>query len=355
MFLLGLGGLLVVAGLVLKFAIVPALAQFPDDVDTTRTYQGTVDILNRAALEDPSQPVFFEDLPVISTRTVSTEDVDGSKALVRDKADLHAAPGTPIEGTRLTGFDDWYTIDRKTMEAAENFANDERVLPGRSGLVIGFPIGTEPRDYQGWNGDPQTPVTLEYLREEERQGIDTYVFTAGSGPLEIKDPGTLAEFPSGIPREAVEPLLPALNLSDEIAAALPALLPLLPETIPLSYTYEFSATYWIDPTTGILIDIEKNDVRKAVISGLPLDLDPIEVYNLRYTPTEESLEAAVDDAEDNGRLLTLGETTGPVGLWLLGGLLIVGGAFLLLRRSPEEQPIVEPHHVGDPPPSDQPG
>lgn len=341
------GALLVVAGVVLKFAIVPALAQFPDDVDTTRTYGGTVTILNQSVLTDPSQPPFFTDLPVISTRTVTTEEVDGRKALVRDKADLNAAPGTPIAGVRLTGFDDYYTIDRKSMQAIENFTGDDRVLPNRQGLVVGFPIGTEDRDYPGWNGDPQTPVTLKFVREEERGGIDTYVFTASSGPLAIKDPGTLGEFPNGIPREAVEPLLPALNLPSDIAAALPQLLPLLPETIPLSYTYEFEATYWIDPITGILIDIEKNDIRKAEVQGLPIPLDPIEVYNLRYTPTQESLVAAVDDAKDNGRLLQLGETTGPIGLWTLGGIAIVAGAFLLLRRRPDEEPAVEPHHVGD--------
>lgn len=345
--LLAVGVLLVAGGFVLKYAITPELAQFPDDVDTTRTYGGTVDILNQSALADPSQPLFFNDLPVISTRNVTTEEVDGSKALVRNQAELTAAPGTPIAGARLTGFDDYYTIDRKSMEAIENFTDSDKVIPGRSGLVVGWPIGTEARDYPGWNGDPQTPVTLEYVREEERAGINTYVFTASSGPLEIKDPGTLSEFPEGIPKEAIEPLLPALNLPPDILAALPQLLPLLPDVIPLSYTYEFSATYWVDPTTGILIDIEKNDVRKAEIVGLPIPLEPIEVYNLRFTATEDSLAAAVNDAEDNGRLLTLGETVGPISLWALGGLLLLAGAFLLRRRRPEEGPVVEPHHVGD--------
>ena len=73
----------------------------------------------------------------------------------------------------------------------------------------------------------------------------------------------------------------------------------------MSYTYEFSARYWVDPDTGVLIDINKNDVRKAIVSvpGLPIAIDPVVVYNLNYSPTEESLADAVKDAEDYGNQL----------------------------------------------------
>ena len=347
--LLILGAVLIIAGLVVKFAVVPALAKFPDDVDSTRTYAGTVDILNRAELANPTgAPLFFTQLPVISDRTVKVEEVDGDKALVRDTANLVAAPGTPIEGVRLTGSDDFYAIDRVTMESIPNFTSDDRVLP-REGLVVGWPIDTEARDYTGWNGDPAQTVTLEYAGEEEREGRSTYVFTASSGPLPIVDEGTLAEFPASLPKASVPALAPLLNLPEEILGALEVALPLLPEELPLEYTYEFSARYWIDPPTGVLIDVEKNDVRKAVVSvpGLPLEIDPVVVYNLNYSATDESLEAAVDDADDYGGQLRLGRTTGPIALWVLGGALILGGLYLGMRRQPESI-AAAPHEVGSP-------
>lgn len=338
--LIGLGILLIAGALLLRFAIVPAVAQFPDDVDTTRTYQGTVDILNRAAIENP-QPdatVLYDDLPVVIERTVKTEDVDGQKALVSDISEMVAAPGTPIEGQRLTGSTDFYTIDRKSMNSIDNFANRAEVLP-REGLVIGFPIGTEPRDYTGWNGDPQETVTLEYQGEEERNGVKTYKFTASSGPKVIKDPGTLAEFPTGVPRDAVPAVVPLLGLPPEVESLISAALPILPETIELEYTYEFNASYWIDPTTGILIDIEKNDIRKAypVEGQLPLEIEPFEVYNLNYTTTPESRIAAVGDARDNGSLLSLVETTLPIAGLVLGGLSVLGGGLMLRRRSRDDE------------------
>ncbi len=277
--LLSLGILLIIGGFVVKFAIVPALAKFPDDVDTNRTYAGTVDILNRAELENPTgAPLFFIGLPVVSEREVQTVQVDGDKALVRDAAQLLAAPGTPIEGARLTGYEDFYTIDRVTMEAIPNFTDNELAFD-REGLVIGFPIDTEARDYPGWSGDPAQPVTLQYEGEEERQGRTTRAFSASSGPLPIVDAGTLAEFPATFPRDAVPTIAPLLNLPESILGALEAALPLLPEQLPLDYTYEFEAKYGVDPATGVLIDVEKHDVRKAVISipGLPLEIYPVVV------------------------------------------------------------------------------
>ncbi|MGI9610318.1 MAG: porin PorA family protein, partial [Acidimicrobiia bacterium] len=215
-------------------------------------------------------------------------------------------------------------------------------------LVVGFPIDTEARDYTGWNGDPAQTVMLEYVGQEERQGRNTYVFTASEGPLPIVDAGTLAEFPPALPKAAVPALAPLLNLPDEILGALDQRLPLLPEALPLNYTYEFSARYWVDPDTGVLIDVEKNDVRKAIVSvpGLPLPIDPVVVYDLNYSATEESLADAVKDAEDYGGLLTLGRTTGPIGLWLVGLLLAGAGAFLLMRK-PDERIEASPHTIGE--------
>jgi len=348
--LLGIGALFIIAGFVVKFALVPSLAKFPDDVDSTRTYTGTVDILNRAELENPTgADLFFVGLPVISDRTVKTVEVDGDNALVQDTANLLAAPGTPIAGARLTGSDDYYTIDRVSMESIPNFTDSDLVLP-RQGLVVGFPIDTEARDYTGWNGDPAQTVTLEYAGQEEREGRNTYVFTASSGPLPIVDAGTLAEFPAALPKAAVPALAPLLNLPPEILGALEQALPLLPDQLPLSYTYEFSARYWVDPDTGVLIDINKNDVRKAIVSvpGLPVEIDPVVVYNLNYSPTEESLADAVKDAEDYGNQLTLGRTTGPIALWLLGLLLAGAAAFLFMRR-PEGRLEAAPHTIGETP------
>jgi len=143
-----LGLLLVAAGLVLKFAVLPMMAVWPDDVDSTRTYEGTlVTMLNPGALATMDLAnLFFSNVPVTVDRHVTTEEVDGNKALVREQVQVKGPDGQPLPGLNTdpdglhTTF--WYAIDRKTTVEIPNFTSEAGVLDTRRGLVIGFPIGT---------------------------------------------------------------------------------------------------------------------------------------------------------------------------------------------------------------------
>ncbi len=326
------GGLvLIVLGLVVRLAIVPGQKQFPDDVDTTRVYDGTLDIVNAQALASGDLAnAFLTDVPVEVERRVTTEQVEGDLALVRSKADIIGPNGQVIIGS-----DDWYTIDRKTMEHVPNFTSEQRVFEGREGLVVGFPIGTKPQDYPGWNGDPRTPLTLSYAGEEQRGGIDTHVFEFTTEAEIIEDPATLANFPTAVPRDLIAGLAEIIELSPEVAQALPAVLPGLPDPLPLDYTYETDAKLWVDPVTGIIVDLDRRDVRRAVLNldFLPNPVPLAPVYDLTYTSSPETLAEAVEDAEDEGGRIQLFESTIPLLLLGLGALLLAGaGAVLYFTR-----------------------
>ncbi len=340
------GLVLIVAGALLRFVVVPGQAQFPDDVDTTRTYTGTLDIVNAEALASfDIANAFLTDIPVQIERRVTTEQVDGGQALVRSKAEVIGPTGQVIIGS-----DDWYTIDRKTMEHVPNFTDEDRVFEGRSGLVVGWPIDAEPEDYQGWNGDPRTPVTLTYAGEEERGGIDTYVFTASAEPQIIEDPATLANFPSAVPKDLIVALAEVIELPPEVAANLPLVLPGLPDPLPLKYTYSFDAKFWVDPTTGILVDIERRDIRRAVleIDILPAPVPITSVYDLEYSSPASTLEEAVDDAQSEGGRLNLYRSTLPNIAFILGGLLLLGGgAVLYFTRERDEVQVPPPPDAED--------
>ncbi len=339
------GLVLVAAGAILRFAVVPGQAQFPDDVDTTRVYTGTLDIVNPEALASfDVANAFLTGVPVSIERRVTTEEVSGDQALVRSKAEIIGPTGQVIIGS-----DDWYTIDRKTMEHVPNFTDDERVFGERSGLVVGWPIDTEPRDYPGWNGDPRMPVTLRYAGEEERGGINTYVFEASAEPQLIVDPATLANFPSAVPKDLIAALAEVIELPPEVAANLPLVLPALPDPLPLRYTYSFEARFWVDPTTGILVDVERHDLREAVleIDFLPAPVPITAVYDLNYTSSAETLAEAVDDAKDDGGRLTLFRSTLPNSAFLIGGLLLLGGGgFAWFTRPRREIAVDEPVPAG---------
>jgi hypothetical protein len=327
--LAGLGVLLIAAAAIIRFVVLPGQAQFPDDVDTTRTYEGTVSLLNAAAVGSGDfANLFLTDVPVTIDRTVQTIEVDGGEALVED-AQVMKAP----DGSTLLEMATLYTIDRKTMDAVPDFTDNG--LPDRQGLVIGWPIGTEKEDYVGWSDDPAQTVTLAYAGEEERGGITTYKFTSSSGPEKIVDPDMLANFPPALPQSFLTQAAPLLGLPADMVAQLGAVLPALPDPVPLSYTYEFEAEYWVDPTTGVVVDTVKHDKRDVVLEAdiLPAPVPLTTVYDLNYTASAQAVEEAVDDAQSNGRLLAIFGTWIPLAGLVLGLLALGAGLFMMRGRS----------------------
>jgi hypothetical protein len=320
-----LGLLLVAAGLVLKFAVLPMMAVWPDDVDSTRTYEGTlVTMLNPAALQTMDlTTLFLENVPITVNRHVTTEQVEGNKALVLEAATMFGPDGNPIQPT----LESWYTIDRRTTEHIPNFTDNPNVQDQRQGLVIGFPIGTEKRTYDGWSDDYQAVVPVEFVAEEEHEGMATYHFTSSGDAAEEKDPVILAMFPASLPKALLSSLAPMLDLPPALLEGLAALLPMLPDPVPLNYVYEYETHYWVEPTTGVLIDYTKDEARY-----LSLATAQVEVYHLTYEATDQSIADAKNDAEDGKGLINLFGTIIPYAAIGVGAAIALGGLFMLGRK-----------------------
>ena len=152
------GILLIGGGLLVKFVVFPSQAKFPDDVDSARQYDGDLAvIMNAAALETGDfANLFLRDVPVTIDRQVKTAEVGGDDGAIVTDDVVMSGPQGPLARSL-----DVYAIDRTTMDAIANFSEDDRVLD-RVGLVVGWPIGSEPVDYTGWNGDTHETVVLAY-------------------------------------------------------------------------------------------------------------------------------------------------------------------------------------------------
>jgi len=325
--LLAIGAVAAVLGLIVLLVVVPDRAQFPDDVDRMRYYEGELALMLDAealATMDLAN-VFVRDVPVTIDRSIQTLEVDGNKALVSDES-VVLGPTGPILSS-----EDIYAIDRKTMEHIENFTEDDRVID-REGLVVGFPIGTDPEDYVGFNGGTLAPNTISFVGEEEHEGLSTYVFSAASGPDLIADPELLALFPSQLPKAAIEGLVPALGLSSEAVATLGEILPTLPDPVPLTYSYSYQTNYWVEPDSGVLVDYNKLESR-AVAVKLGDQMVPVaEIMHLEYSQTADSVADAVGDATDaRSELFWQGKVL-PYAL-LAGGVLAVILGFILWWRT----------------------
>ena len=334
LFVLGLGLVLIAAALVIKFVILPGQAQWPDDVDSTRTYDGTLHVmLNPQALQTMDLAnLFLRDVPITNSRHVTTEEVKGGEAIVREIAKMYGPGDQEIQGS-----DTWYAIDRKTMKAiskeeASGFNNSDKIRD-REGLVIGFPIGTAKKEYDGWSSDIQATAKVSFVREEERGGLKTYVFESSSAPKEIVDPEMLANFPPALPKDLLVSLAQTLDLPAAMREQFTSILPNLPDEVPLKYTYEYETTYWVEPTTGVLIDYSKHEARKVALElpGLPGPVPVTSVFEQSYRTSAASVEDAVKDAKDAKSQLDTFGTTLPLALVVAGLVLVVVGV-LVMRR-----------------------
>ncbi len=338
------GAILIVAGLVLMLVVVPGMKQFPDDVDTTRTYSGTMPVLlNPATFE------FMTDLDVELNRNFRTEEVDGDVALVYEEQILLAG-GEPLQ--RLVKH---YALDRKSMEVSDTYpeawASKEGFWP-REGLVLGWPIDTEKKDYVGWSDDYRDTVTLAFSEEvqHDRAGITTYYFTAGAPARPIHpDAVTAMGLPNALPKEQFAGLIQGADVSDALKNMIPVLLDQWEEeTIPLQYYYEYEGEYWIEPDTGVLIDTRKHELRKVGLGDEFLEMSPllanmseeqraasrVTVFDLTYQATDEAVQDAKQDAEDAANQIELFGTTIPIVAIIIGALLIVVGGVLVLSKAP---------------------
>jgi hypothetical protein len=341
------GLLLVAGGLVLKFAVLPAMAVWPDDVDSTRTYEGTlVTMLNPQALATGDLAnLFLENVPVTVDRHVTTEQVDGNKALVREVVQARGPDGQLIPALNTDpdgqGTTYWYAIDRKTTEEIPNFTDNSGVDDNRQGLVIGFPIGTGKQDYEGWSDDLQRLQPVVFDGVEDHGGVTTYHFSSSSAPMPLLDPVLLAMFPESMPKSVVQALAPQLGLSAELMGQFAQLLPLLPDPIPFTYLYQYSTEYWVEPTTGMLIDYTKDEARILAIkvdpSVVSMGMVPVgDVFHLIYEQSDQSIADARQEAEDNKNMISLFGTIIPYAAIGVGALLVLGGGFLMTRKKKEE-------------------
>lgn len=367
--LLVLGAVIIIVGLALMLVIVPGMKMLPDDVDITRQYNvefltlldaETLTFARYAPGENPNLHI---------DRHAVAEEVDGEKILIREEQTL--LDGETVLASQLK----LYPLDRKSMELLQDGIPEDWKKEGyweREGLVIGWPIDTEQKDYNGWSDDYRSPVVLKYDSEQEHGGIDTYYFTSESDPQPI-DPAdverlglptsisadALATLASSIDVEGVElSFASRIKLLSFIQEAVAETQPEGVEGIPLVYYYDYKGEYWVEPQTGVLIDTRKYEHRAAsfppeMMEAIQAKLDaqpdtaaadylppeilgslfPITVNEFVYQGTEDSVQNAREDAEDAISQLTLYGQTLPIGLIVVGVLLGLVGGYGLRKQT----------------------
>lgn len=327
-----LGVLCLAAAALLRWVVVPNQARLASDENVTRQFEGTAKLLlNPQALTTGNlRAAVLTNTPVTATRTVRTLATSGDSAQIEDARALTTGEGQAVGSTQAK-----YAVDRKTLEAVSDHPSDWQVTAAQ-GLTVSWPIGAEKKDYTGWVQDTQATTPLTYLREESRHGVTTYVYEANAEPAPIKDPQVLGALPPALPVTTLEALSAALPLTPEIKNQLAQLRPQLTAPVPLTYTYEVRSTYWVEPTTGIVVDTERAEARKAGLSVQGRTIAAVlPVFDVETAYTPATATEAADDAEDSKGALDLAGSTLPLVLLIAGILLLLAAVlvYLLSRRS----------------------
>jgi len=321
------GALCLAAAAVLAWLVVPERKQMPSDTDTTRQFTGTAKLLlnPRALATGDLRSALLTNVPVTAQRTVKAMATDGDAAEVSDVRVLSSANGQEIGRTAAT-----YAVDRRSLEAASDHPADWKVVP-HEGLTVSWPIGAEQKDYPAWVNETKSTTTVRYVRQETKAGVDTYVYQADTQAAPVKDEQVLATLPKALPVSTLTALASVLPIPPAAQGQLAQALPRLSNPVPLRYTYESKSTYWVEPTTGLVVDTQREETRMAGI-GLPSGgiLASVPVYNVVTAFAESTVNDAAEDAKDAENSINLYGKTLPLILLGVGVIALIAGLALFI-------------------------
>jgi len=320
------GVLLIVAAAVVRFVVVPSVTKLPTDLDVTLRFEGTYDGINPAVLSGEATEVLAEGVPIVASRTVTAESVDGDTEIVRRADERTVGDGEPAV-TEV-----FFAVDRGTAEAGPAPDGAEDVTDAE-GLVFTLPVDPSPEDgvYEYWDQNTLQSAPVTFEGEETLGGRDVYRYESVSEG-ELANPAAL-NLPTSLPKDTLAALAPGLEglVSPELLAALPAVLPSLPAEIPIAWTSRTTTLVDSDQELGATI---AGGSTQEVTGSLDLGVTTVDVpfATIAIYSTDDSIDDRGDEVGDQSSLLNLVGTILPIVLLVLGVLLIVA-ALLLARRA----------------------
>ncbi|UGT62550.1 porin PorA family protein [Nocardia asteroides] len=310
-----LGVLLVAAAAFAPGRLRDSAVRVPADFTQETVLVGTASLLDRSSVMVPG-PLKVDDGTEIriDTTTKAESSTDSGDLVVRTEARGVTGAGTEFHtaidvvtvdpGTRIA-----VATPESTMRAPA--AASAKPTPVRTGTYWTFPADTARGDYSYFDTATLTPVTAKYLdadREIEGQQLLHFRF-------EVTD----------------------YDMAGSPANSQPARLPLpaskwgLPgdELVVGNLYYTLVQDMWVEPVTGSVIDTVVQPT--SYFGSAPGDPNKVVVYagELRFTPeTVASLARTAQDGRDSLRLVFVYV---PIGIAVVGGLLVLFAVYLAVR------------------------
>ncbi|HSR83534.1 MAG TPA: porin PorA family protein [Streptosporangiaceae bacterium] len=330
-----IGLILLLAAALLAWWITPAfIARTPSDYNKTRTYTGTIrSLVVPSALATGNLAAAVKTgLPATLTDHVKVLQTSGNTGQYQDTRTITAA-GSPVSKTINN-----YALDRSTLMATRSHPSNWSVTPA-TGLVVSWPLGAKKQNYTGWVPLTHTTTPLKYVKQQTQGGINTYEYQAIVRPTVITETQVTGHLPKALPtallaRISAAGLIPAADIA-ALGRAFPGA-----TAIPVKYTYQATNTYWVDPNTGLVINLSNNEVETgniALPNGTLIPIFPI--LSDTYHASPGSVTQAVNDAKDGSTTISTWGVTVPIICLCVGFVLVVAAVLLWLFGRSRGRPV----------------
>ena len=304
-----LGALVLMVGVLAKPVVYHNLAKVPLDQKTTLVSIGE----HMSALQASKDGV-----KVLTDATLqNTKIVVGIPAKAKGNSAFwqYVVVSKQVGGNDLDYSQEGVSIDRVTGQATNccgdykstGTVNDPTAIKKdftHKGLFFKFPFDTQKTTYQWWDGDLGRTEPMKFLRSQQVQGVQTYVFQQKSGPE------TYAK-----------------------EKALPGSLFNTAKPVDANAVYENIRTLYVEPNTGVVIKGVEEQNKRLEAPGFAAV--PITKGTIGYTAA--TINKNVTDWGSKGKLL--GFVNGPL-TWvgILLGLILMGAGAFLAFGGPKAQP-----------------
>lgn len=302
-FLLGLGAFFVVLGLMVRFYAYPQLAVAPVNPDSTTVLVGEdATIFDIGTLEEIPTTLHTEVITIGDEE--ATEEAGGDTVVWVSKGSTRSSDGEIRSRTA-----ERVAMHRVTGEAInccgayDEVAEGEREAVTREGLVFKFPFNSQKEDYDFWDGDTGQAYPAKYVRTEDVEGLETYVYE------------------QVVPKAIVGSVeLPADLLGEEGD-----------ENLTADMTYSNTRTFWVEPETGGLVNRTEKQFNTIAYDGT----DRITTTDALVKFTADQVSENVETYESSASSLKMLRTTLPLALGILGLVLLLASVLLGRRKSAE--------------------
>lgn len=300
-----------------KWGLGPQLLKIPDTIDTISYYEGVLTLNIDPNSLQPLPPEMAVKVPLSITRTdvSAPERSSGSVAVIKETA-VAKGPG----GKNFTEYTKYYALDRKT---GENVTSDEADVKNRTGysILLGFYVDKD-GTYPVWDDDTRSSGDLKFVEEKTLNGYTS------------KDVPAIVWNGSGKEKAVVPPL----GLPEKVSGAqIKALLenPALPyndtEMYPISYLKSTDATVITGKKVGQFLSVPDYK-EEYFVDATDAGLGEIKLATLQYHQTAASVKKSTDEGTDAYMLLDAVSTYIPLGLLIIGLIILGIGLALYLRK-----------------------